>query len=295
MLVRGSDWSSEFLARLAAEGAGEGGFSIRGGGAQLQSIPWQNVDQLIVRFSEEVNIFQSDLKLLGVNTAEVKVVDFDDTVLGSATWTFSAPLPADKLLLVLSDSITDVSGFPLDGNWTTGAAFPSGNGAIDTDDDFRFRFNVLPGDVTADASVSRADLIDQIHTLGAAASDAAYNVRFDTNGDGLIDLTDVRSLLGRIGTTLPGSEPDESSGAVRVAVDRIFTRIGAGPAAPAATLATIRRLRRVAGVESRAVSEESPISRRRLARRTVDLGLATDEDGLFARDDFRTRLGRRRR
>ncbi|MCH8922437.1 MAG: lamin tail domain-containing protein, partial [Planctomycetes bacterium] len=213
VLVRGSDWSDEFLARLAAEGAGEGGFSIRGGAAQLQTLPWQNIDQLIVRFSEEVNVFQSDLKLLGVNAAAIKVADFDDDLPRSATWTFSAPLKADKLLLVLSDAITDVSGFPLDGNWSSGDTLPSGNGAIDNDDAFRFRFTVLPGDAIADAAVSRGDLIDQIHGLGSIASDAGYDIRLDINADGQIDLADVRSLLLRIGTTLPSSEPNESSGA----------------------------------------------------------------------------------
>jgi len=34
----------------------------------------------------------------------------------------------------------------LDGDWTTGAAFPSGNGAAGGD--FKFRLNVLPGDLT---------------------------------------------------------------------------------------------------------------------------------------------------
>ena len=51
-----------FLAGLASEGAGEGGYAVPvGSSAQLDALPWVNIDQVRIAFSEDVRVAESDL------------------------------------------------------------------------------------------------------------------------------------------------------------------------------------------------------------------------------------------
>ena len=154
----------------------------------------------------------------------------DDSTSFVATWTLNGPIRAEKLLLELSSHVQDVAGRGLDGNWTDGAgAFPSGNELIESDDRFRFRLNVLPGDVTGDGQVGREDLVDLIHRLGTEVTDAPFEHRFDTNADGRIDVIDLREVLFRLSGKLPSGEP-ATGGTPQplLATDAVFERLGAG-------------------------------------------------------------------
>ncbi|MCH8921578.1 MAG: hypothetical protein IIA67_00340, partial [Planctomycetes bacterium] len=260
VLVRGSDWTAELLVAISAGGLGTGGFSIRGGDEQLRPIPWQDVDQVIVRFSEAVTVTAGNLSLIGVNTSQFDVVAFDyDTDTFTATWTLASPLAADKILLELSEAVHDVTGLPLDGHWDTGNTFPSGDGAIGSgdsgsDDAFRFRLNVLPGDVTADEVVDRGDLLALVHRLGTGMGESHYDARLDVRFDGQVDLSDLREVLRRLSIRLPSGEPNETGGEpARIAVDAVFERIGNSPS-PAAYVAR----RATESIARRDISFRSP-------------------------------------
>ena len=275
VLVWGSGWSQEMLDRLAADGLGIGGASIPAGSSQLQTLTWSGIDRISIRFSEDVEVQSDHLNVLGVDIAEYDVVGFSyNSSSHTATWSLDQMPRADKLRLVLSGEVKDPSGLPLDGGWTDSvSAFPSGNGAIDTDDAFRFRFDVLTGDAVPGGGVDRRDLIEVIHHLGGSASGAAYDPRLDINADGLIDVSDLRTVLLRNGTDLPAGQPRSSSGrAPAIAADVLFSRLGAGPAPqPAAQRARETSL---------LGSNEDTISRR---RRPIKSSVVDSTDQRLAR------------
>jgi len=166
----------------------------------------------------------------------------------------------------LSAAVRDQSDLPLDGNWVDAtSSFPSGNGVIDgdgnNDDAFRFRFNVVAGDVTSDGRVDRADLVDLIHSLGDR-SISPDSLRHDLNGDGLLDMADLRAALSRIDSRLPSGAPVRpGSIAPRAAVDVLFERLGAAsPAAIPQSVAARASFDR----DDRPLREETPAFRRRL-------------------------------
>jgi hypothetical protein len=287
VLVGSSQWSTEFVEHLAAGGLGSDGFAIPTGPRQLEAISWINVDQIRIGFSQDVSISRNDLRLIGAAGGELSAAEFNyDRDQRQATWTFAAPLRADKLLLELSDDVRDAQGGQrLDGNWAnTIDAFPSGNGIVESDDAFRFRFDVLPGDGFTDGRVDRADLVRIISRLSASTEQGGYDARLDVDGSGRIDLADLRSVLLRVNTSLPTVEPIASpSGAAIKAIDEFFGRAGQSPPAPVEA-ATIE-----------AVTIESSTSRRRSSPRRKDSRTATDTAMQAAlRHDSRPRSSLRR-
>jgi hypothetical protein len=243
---------------------GDESFSIPAGADQLRTLPWTRIERIGIRFSETVEVSLGDLQVAGVNVGNYDVVDFSyDAQASTAVWSLGAPIGADKLLIELSDSVQDESGLPLDGNWgDTTSKFPSGNGAIDNDDAFRFRINVTPGDVTSDGRVDRADLVDLIHALGSESP------RHDLTGDGRVDVDDLRAALRRMGSGLPtGSPPAPGSATPQAAVDAVFERLG-GPAPAAQVNAESTTPQR----DDRPQRRETPAFRRRLgvSSRRVD-------------------------
>ena len=267
VLISGSGWSAAMLERLSAAGSGDGGFSIPAGADQLQSLAWVGIDRISIRFSESVDVTSGDLRVAGANVSRYDVVDFSyDRPSLTASWTLGQPIRSDKLLIELSAAVRDQSGLLLDGNWVDEtSSFPSGNGVIDgdgnNDDAFRFRFNVVAGDVTSDGRVDRADLVDLIHSLGDR-SISPDSLRHDLNGDGLLDVADLRAALSRIDSRLPSGAPVQpGSIAPRAAVDVLFERLGAAsPAAIPQSVAARASFDR----DDRPLREETPAFRRRL-------------------------------
>ena len=87
------------------------------------------------------------------------------------------------------DPIRDAAGNRLDGDWTnptstsdTGTSiYPSGNGVVGGD--FDFRFNVLPADATQDGTVGPADLSKLLTNYGRTGMTWSQG---DFTGDGVI-------------------------------------------------------------------------------------------------------------
>ncbi|MCH8923993.1 MAG: lamin tail domain-containing protein, partial [Planctomycetes bacterium] len=280
VFVSGSDWSAEFIELLSAGRLDAVGFAIRTGNGQFDALPWTGIDQVSIRFSRDMTVTQADLTLWGVNRQQLPVAGFAyDNAQRIATWTLESPLRADALLIDLSSDVHDVGGRGLDADWIDGfSTFPSGNDFVEGDERFRFRINVLPGNVDAGPTVDRADLVEAIHHLGLGAGDAAYDPLHDLTGDAQIDLVDLRELLRRLHTRLPSSEPspDQASSPL-IAVDTVFARLGAASPAAAAVAdqepsSAIFPPRRSTAGESNLLGEISRRSRQRLATRRLSTG-----------------------
>ncbi len=211
VLVRGSGWSTAFLNHVHTAGLG---YSIPSGAAQLADLPWTNVDQIVVRFSEGVSVQQNDLVLHGVNTPTYATSGFSyNPTTFTATWTLGEALAADKLLIELAaagaDPIRNAAGVRLDGDWSDGtSAFPSGNGR--SGGDFRFRLDVLPGNVDQLGDVNILDTVKTRNKQFTAIGDANYDARYDVNGSGGINIFDTILVRNQQFTSLPEGDPTPS-------------------------------------------------------------------------------------
>ncbi len=189
--VAGTNWASSFVSYLQSSGKGVGGYAIPvGSSAQLQTLPWTNVNQIRITFSEDVVVAAADLSVSGVNQTAYAFSGFSyDPSTFTATWTLAAPFAKDKLMLDLDANglapVRSVStGDVLDGAWTDcQSTYPSGNGQGGTD--FKFRFNVLPGDTNGNNSVSSTDTTLVLQKLGKSAGQTGYDIRCDVDGNGV--------------------------------------------------------------------------------------------------------------
>ena len=211
--VAGTSWSSSFVSYLESSGLGTGGYAIPvGSSTQLQTLSWNNVNQIKITFSEDVNVDAADLSVSGVNTVARTFNAFSyNATTHTATWTLSMPITKDKLMLDLDadgmDPVTSVStGEALDGVWTNcQSTYSSGNGVGGTD--FEFRLNALPGDADGSTFVNTCDANVVYQRLNKSTTDASYLARCDIDGSGTISVTDYSLALARIGNTLPTGDP----------------------------------------------------------------------------------------
>jgi hypothetical protein len=246
VLVASPEWTGAFYNYLASHGLGVGGYAIPvGNGVQLQTLPWTNIRQIKVRFSEGVIVAADDLVVTGVNVANyaVPAAGFSyDPATFTGTWTLGANLNPDKLLLSLNSSaatgVRDAAGNALDGEWDnpTGTGdpssdtFPSGNGSAGGH--FRFRVNVLPGDTSGNNRVFFEDLTDTLFRIGANTSSPRYRPRNDVDGSGAILLGDQLAIIPRFFNTLPGGNPAVPPflAPAPIAADLVFAAVGSGQA-----------------------------------------------------------------
>jgi hypothetical protein len=211
--VAGTAWTSNFISHLQSAGLGSGGYAIPvGSSAQLQTLPWTNINQIRIRFSENVVIASSDLSVSGVNQTAYTFSNFSyDSGTFTATWTLTNPIAKDKLMIDLdADGMAPVksvaTGEVLDGAWTNcQSTYNSGNGQGGTD--FQFRFNVLPGDVNGNTSTNTIDMSMVISQVGKNAGDAGYNIRYDVDGSGGITSADTSAVQSKIVSLLPSGNP----------------------------------------------------------------------------------------
>ncbi|MCX5660864.1 MAG: hypothetical protein NTW19_14255 [Planctomycetota bacterium] len=232
VLVRGSDWSSPFMGAIAAAGHGDNGYVIpAGSGAQLAPLPWNNINQVILRFTKPVNIVASDLVIRGVNTTAYATSSFATGTAADghfeAIWTLSAPIAGDKMLLILSDRVTDTQGAKLDGEWVnppsqstpSGGAdiYPSGNGVAGGV--FQFYFNVAPGDRNQNGGTNLQDVVLVRNVVGSTtATPGTYSIYGDINGNGGINVQDVVIARNQQGWSLPSGSPTPPSEALALFV-----------------------------------------------------------------------------
>lgn len=189
--VSGSGWNSDNPALLAPVSL------TSGDGLPL---PWANLDQLELQFSDNVNISSSSLTLVGVNNAQYSPTNFSyDLTTFTATWTFAEPLRVDRYLLHLDGENGDAQPITA---VSDGRLLEAG--------DFQLQFGILPGDVNGNGSVSVTDLVQIARVAvesGGGTFPANYDHRLDINGDGAIDLTDVTMTSRQVPQFLPTGTP----------------------------------------------------------------------------------------
>jgi hypothetical protein len=214
VFVKGSTWTPQFLNYLKDRAVGDGdfGFRIPDGAAQLDELPWTNLNQVAIRFDGVTQVGSADLRASGVNGANREITAFRyDGRTRTAQWTLRNPISADRLTLALTTSRVNRAGNLLDGEWANGAdTYPGGNGTAGGD--FRFRLNVLPGDVNRNGSVLADDYSEVKRKFFTSTSNpgtggAAYAVYDDVDGSGSILADDFAAVKSRFFTRLPGGEP----------------------------------------------------------------------------------------
>jgi RHS repeat-associated protein len=206
-------WSPNFISYLESQNLGTDGYRVPvGSAAQEETLPWTNLDQVCVTFTEDVYVQQADLAVSGVNQTWYAFRDFQyNATTHTAVWTLQEPISQDKLLLDLDadgiDPVRDVDESNLlDGEWTNGvSAYPSGNGTAGGD--FEFRLNLLPGDADASGTVGTADTGAIEGNLSATTGTAGYQARYDLDGNGIIEQTDANAAQARAGHTMPAGDP----------------------------------------------------------------------------------------
>jgi hypothetical protein len=190
------------------------GYPVPAGANQTKAIPWSNgVNKIAIRFDQDVasQLGQSDLVVRGINTANYTVTGFSyDAATKTGVWTLSAPIVNDKVSLFLDDAQVST----LDGEWTTGQSYPSGNGTVGGD--FSFRVNVQRGDANQDGSVNALDLGQLKSKLNRTATNpgtgaSAYSPFADLNADGQINALDLGIAKARLNNRLPAGEPPVAS------------------------------------------------------------------------------------
>ncbi len=143
--------------------------TVDGSQDQLRTVPVGGANRIAVRFSEDVAIAQGDLDYIALNrvVTEPSITGFIEPDIANnftATWTLAAKLPSAQYLLRLDDTIADLAGNALDGEWTnpgslnssvTTSVFPSGNGS--PGGDFELVFSYMHGDVDRDLDVDDSD------------------------------------------------------------------------------------------------------------------------------------------
>ena len=157
---------------------------VDGSEEQLRTVPIGALNQIAVRFSQDVLIplaLQGSLigALVSLNREVTipDVVDFDAPTEENnftATWILDPdePLFAAQYLLRFDESIESLDGYGLDGEWTNpvsvltdaaSSAFPSGDRV--EGGEFEFVFSILQGDMDRDNSVTDPDFDVFLHML----------------------------------------------------------------------------------------------------------------------------------
>ena len=215
-------WTAAFRNALQARGLGTSalGYLVPAGAAQLNDLPWSNVNRLRVVFSKHVIVQQADLAVRGVSvptyafkpdtaTGDANDGFVYDPATFTATWTLAANIGPDKLRLVLdattAGGVADAAGNRLDGEWADGGdTFPSGDGT--PGGDFRFRLDVLPGNIDGAGAVNLADF-GRLRAAFGQQPLTATSIFADLTGDGAVNLADFGVLRQRFGNSLPAANP----------------------------------------------------------------------------------------
>ena len=214
--VNSTVWTPAFRAAVEDANAGSAayGVEVEGNGSSNNDVlPFINLNQISVQFSEDVNVQQDDVTIEGVN-GEYDVIAFAyDPETFVATFTLDAPIGIDRVTVeVDGDSatgVTDVAGNPLRGNASGGDGENGGR-------DFEQELAVLPGDVTRDGRVNATDVTGVRARLNRSVESpglggARYSVFYDVTGDARINILDVVAVRARVNTTLPEDDDDHGS------------------------------------------------------------------------------------
>jgi len=209
VMVKGSSWTPAFVEYLRNNGYGERGYTIPvGPAAHNKSVPFSNVNQIIMQFSEDIVGFGDALTVRGLQhpNMEISSIQYEPSTF-TVTWTLSTFMADDKYIFHLADSVMDTAGNSLDGDWIDGSPLQtSGDGVAGHD--FKFPVNVLPGNVDDTTVVLGNDVILIRNAQFTDIASPAYKPHFDINGSGGVLGDDVILVRNRQFSTLPDGEND---------------------------------------------------------------------------------------
>ena len=179
-----------------------------GSGSQIRTVPVGGADIIEVSFSKEMNPFLlvNGFSLVGAFTSTNYTSDFSyqgfDSLTNTATWEYTPSIandmiPSDQMVLTISDSVQDLGGLALDGEWTNPlstsssgtSVFPSGNGS--ESGDFQFYFTILQGDATRDNVIDGFD-VNRL-ALHYGGSQKSF-IEADATGEGSVTGHDINVL-----------------------------------------------------------------------------------------------------
>ena len=140
---------------------------------RTNDLAWQNIDQFQVTLSQTEPLSAADVQVLGTTIANYGPVTISPVAGSNTTYTIILALPiaaADRVTLTI------------------------GNAMIGT---FTRRLDVLPGDYNDDGYVTSADVV----AINGVVMTTIVNA--DLNGDGIVDINDMKTARQYNGTTLP--------------------------------------------------------------------------------------------
>jgi Ca2+-binding RTX toxin-like protein len=234
--VRSTTWKNNFENRPAANNAAVAiGGEIDIDGEGKTTIPWANIDQIVIAFDQDVSVDADSLILRG-NDGRYSIAAFSyyaETFTG--TWTLDEAIDGDAIAL----GVVDRNGAKI-GN---GLDVPPDLSTVASDPSFSttYSFNVAAGDVNGDGVVDVRD-VRQAAAGGVFSSvgDETYIAEHDFDGDGSITLLDVLGIRNAQGTrlapTTTGSGAPAAAGAVVAAApearaaDRVLAAVGSAHA-----------------------------------------------------------------
>lgn len=180
-------------------------------GDQLRNVPVGALDTIAITFSEDVQVTADHLSLMGLRTRNEPYLadpsDFQyDPITHVATWKLTGWTLGDQYVIQLSDSVQDLEGDALDGEWTnptslvstsTVSSFSSGGSGNGTaGSSFQFVATLVPGDANLDGVVGSADMGIVITNWGASISQFSAG---DLDGDGTIGSADLAKVTTQWG------------------------------------------------------------------------------------------------
>ncbi|RIK84017.1 MAG: hypothetical protein DCC68_02370 [Planctomycetota bacterium] len=238
--VRSTMWSGNFDDRPAETNAAvRVGFEIDIAGDGTTTVPWANIDQIVIAFDQAVSLDASSLIVQGMDGRYDVAAFHYDAATFTATWTLAKKIGGDKIALAVVDRNGEKIGNGLDAppDLSTLAGDSEGAGSSSNS----FYFNVAAGDVNGDGVVDVRD-VRQASARGVFSSvgDEAYVAEHDFDGDGTITLLDVLGIRDAQGTrlasgtpsiVLPGRAPAAAGAVIAAApqahaADRVLTAVG---------------------------------------------------------------------
>lgn len=189
--LNGSQFADNFRDQVNGSTDNDASFGYRLTSAnQNQTVPYVNVDEIVVDFVPEVDVDSldvSDFVLTG---------DLGFSVLPTAIPTITAvnvdANDPTAVRLALSGPL-DTAAFELQINGSN-ITF-NGIAGLDSSK----QFTVLPGDTDDDGQVLFFDILGSFPLIGSSLSDASYSFRSDLTGDGHILIFDLFQAFGRVG------------------------------------------------------------------------------------------------
>jgi hypothetical protein len=261
-----SKWTSDFVNHLTTTHMGSAGYAV----SATETLPWQNLDQVQIRFNEAVVVGPADLRLAGVAVGDyrtqigIKAFHYDPFTF-TATWTLNAPIGADQLRVGLSDAVRDVFGTAIGGSG------------------YNMLFNVLPGDFSRGQSAhdSRELMANGFSSIGASN----YSPFYDLDGNGKINVLDAILARNSAQTLLPAGTPGGTGSGSTGTGGTGGTGSGGSPQAPAAiVVATGRTSSSAASSSASSTAAHSALVARSVRSAAVDRILSDASNGATGTD-----------